>query len=146
MEAHRGYLPVARGKHCYALYKTRVKVCWGWINFVEDDPSPNPWNHRLAPMSEKGLKILVRESLISLFEGKTLNPCDCCLFGKNHRVSFHNLKWKENMLELTHSYVCSPMRSRFLYDDRYFVSFIDDVSHNNLVYILKAKSLVFQKC
>jgi len=70
LEAHRGYLPVARGKHCYALYKTRVKVCWGWINFVEDDPSPNPWNHRLALMSEKGLKILVRESLISLSKGK----------------------------------------------------------------------------
>jgi len=127
LEAHQGFFPVARGELCYTLYKTHVKVCCGKVNAIEDDASPNLWHHRLAHMSEKGLKILSKESLISLSEGKSLNPCDYCLFGKNYRVSFcKHLKRKENKLELLHSDVCSLIEVELLHGDRYFVTFIDD--------------------
>ena len=53
-----------------------MKVNGGQINGVEDDASPNLWHRRLVHMSEKGLKILAKKSLISLSEGKILNPCD----------------------------------------------------------------------
>jgi len=85
----KGSLLVAKGEICCMLYKTRVKVCGGQINAVEDNASPNLWHRKLAHMiSEKGLKILAKDSLISLSKVKTLNPCDYCLFGKHHRVSF----------------------------------------------------------
>jgi len=135
---------VARGEFCCTLYKTHGKVCGGQINAIEDDASPTLWQCRLAHMSEKGLKILAKEFVISLSEGKTLNPCDYCLFGKHHRVSFHkHLKRKENKLELVHSNVCGPTEVKALDSDRYFIIFINDASRKTWVYMLKAKSQVF---
>ena len=70
-------------------------------------------------MSEKGLKILAKESLISLSEDKILNPCDYCLLGEHHGVSFRkHLKRKENKLELIHYDVCVQLRwSRYMVID-----------------------------
>ena len=97
-------------------------------------------------MSEKGLKILAKESLISLCEGKFLNPYDYCLFVKHHRVSFCKLlKHKENKLELVHSDVSGPSEVGLLHHDGYFVTFIDDVPRKTWVYMLKAKIHAFQK-
>ena len=42
-------------------------------------------------MSEKGLQILAKKSLIPFAKGMSLNPCDFCFFGKQHRVSFNIL-------------------------------------------------------
>ncbi|MBN8138667.1 GAG-pre-integrase domain-containing protein, partial [Vibrio vulnificus] len=43
---------------------------------------------RLAHISEKGLQLLAKQSLIPQAKGDSLNPCDYCVFGKHHRVSF----------------------------------------------------------
>ena len=37
-------------------------------------------------MSEKELQILEKKSLIPFAKGTSLDPCDFCLFGKQHRV------------------------------------------------------------
>jgi len=128
------------------LYKPHAKVCGMQLNTIEDYAFPNHWHCGLAHMSENELKILAKESLISLSKGEILNPCDYCLFGKHHKVSFHkHLKRKENRLELMHSDLCDPIKVESSHGDRYFVTFIDDASHKTGVYMLKAKSQVFQK-
>ena len=111
LEAHQAFSLVVKGKLCYTLYTAHVMVCGRQINAVEDNASPNLWHCRLAHMSEKGLKIVVKESLNFLSEGKSLNPYYYCLFGNYHRVSFHkHLEWKENKLELIHSEFCGPTK------------------------------------
>ena len=51
-------------------------------------------------MSEKGLQILAKKSLIPFAKGTKLNPCDYCLFGKHHRVSFSSsAKRKTELLQ-----------------------------------------------
>jgi len=95
-------------------------------------------------INEKGLKILTKESPISLFEGKTLNPCKYYLFDKHHKASFHkHLKKKENNLELIYADVCGAIEAESLYGDRYLVTFINDTSLKPWVYMLKAKIQVF---
>ena len=89
----------------------------------------------------KRFKILAKEFLTSLSEGRPLNPCDYCLFSKHHRVSFcKHLKRKEIKLELIHFNVCGPIEVDSLHNDKYFVTFMDDASPKTWVYMLKAKS------
>jgi hypothetical protein len=79
---------VARGVVYLTLYKTQVKLIKDSLNMVENDAFPNLWHKRLAHLSEKGLQILSRKSLILSDKGNKLNPCDYFLFGEKHRVSF----------------------------------------------------------
>ena len=51
--------------------KTQVKVCRGQLNAVDDDTSPNLWHRRLAHMSEKGLQLLAKQSLILMGKAKS---------------------------------------------------------------------------
>uniref|UniRef100_A0A2N9J1S8 Integrase catalytic domain-containing protein n=1 Tax=Fagus sylvatica TaxID=28930 RepID=A0A2N9J1S8_FAGSY len=81
---------------------------------AQDDSMPDLWHRRLAHMSEKGLQILAKKSLIP--------------FAK----------------DLVYSDVCGPIEVESLGGNRYFVTFIDDVSRKAWVYVLKTKDQVFQ--
>ena len=74
------------------------------------------------------------------------NPYDYCIFGKHHRVSFQkNSNQKLEKLELMYSNVCESMEIDSLGGNKYFVSFIDDVSWKMWVYLkCTKKNQVFQ--
>ena len=136
---------VARGRLCCSLYNSQVKVCGGQLNAVDDDTSPDLWHKQLAHMSEKGLQILAKQSLILIAKEKSPNPCDYCLFGKLHRVSFQkNSTQKLEKLELVYSDVCGPIEIDSLGGNKYFVTFIDDASQKTWVYLLHPKGQIFQ--
>ena len=119
----------ARGKICCTLYKTQVKLCKDVFNAAQEDSSPNLWHRRLAHMSEKGLRILAKKSLIPFAKGTPPNPCDFCLFGKQHRVSFNIPSTrKPNVLDLVYSDVCGLIDVETLGGNNYFVTFIDNAS------------------
>uniref|UniRef100_A0A2N9GSR4 Integrase catalytic domain-containing protein n=1 Tax=Fagus sylvatica TaxID=28930 RepID=A0A2N9GSR4_FAGSY len=65
----KGSLVFARGKICCTLYKTQVKLCRDVVNAAQDDSTPDLWHRRLAHMSEKGLQILAKKSLIPFAKG-----------------------------------------------------------------------------
>ena len=96
-------------------------------------------------MSEKGLQILAKKSLIPFAKGIILKPCDYCLFGKQHRVSFCIPSTrKPNVLDLVYFDVCDPIDVESLGGNEYFVTFIDDASRKVWVYFLKTKDQVFE--
>ncbi|GKV34500.1 hypothetical protein SLEP1_g42871 [Rubroshorea leprosula] len=141
----KGSMVVAKGRACCSLYKTHMKMCGGQLNTVEDEASPNLWHKRLAHMSEKGLQLLAKQSLVPIAKGGHVNPCDVCRFGKQHRVSFQkNLTWKENKLDLVYSDVCGPLEVESFGGNKYFVTFIDDATRKTWVYLLQNKSQVFK--
>ena len=126
---NEGSLVFGRGKICCTLYKTQVKLCKDVISVAQEDSSPNLWHRRLAHMSEKGLQILAKKSLIPFAKGMSLNPCDFYLFGKQHRVSFNIPSTrKPNILDFVYSNVCGPTDVKTLGGNKYFVTFIDDAS------------------
>ena len=136
----KGSLVVARGKLCCSLYKTQAKVCRGQLNAVNDDTSPDLWHKRLAHISKKGLELLAKQSLIPMAKDKSSNPCDYCLFGKQHRVSFQkNSTRKLEKLELIYCDVCGSMGVDSLGGNKYFVTLIDDASRKTWVYLLHTK-------
>ena len=92
-------------------------------------------------MTEKGLKLLAGKSLIPVDKTVSLDPCDHCLVGKQHRASFKRKSTRrQGKLELVHSDVCGPIEVESLGGNRYFVTFIDDATRKTWVYMLKAKS------
>ena len=115
-------------------------MCGGQLNVVDDDTSPYLWHKRLAHMSEKGLQLLAKQSLIPMAKDKSSNPYDYCLFGKQHRVSFQkNSIRKLEKLKLVYSDVCRPIEVDSLGGNKYFVAFIDDASRKIWVYQLHTK-------
>ena len=64
--------------------------------------------------------------------------------GKQNRVSFKSYppSRKTELLELVHSDLCGPMKTKTLGDVLYFVTFIDDCSRKLWVYVLKTKDQV----
>jgi hypothetical protein len=48
-------------------------------------------------------------------------------------------------LDIIHSNICGPISSTSLSEYVYYVSFIDDFSRKTWIYVLKAKSEVFNK-
>ena len=120
-------------------------MCKDVVSATQEDSLPNLWHRQLAHMSEKGLQILAKKSHIPFAKGTSLNPCDFCLFGKQHRVSFNIPSTsKLNVLDLVYSDVCGPIDVETLGGNKYFVTFIDDASRKVWVYVLKTKDQVFE--
>ena len=104
-------------------------MCSGRLNAIDDDTSPDLWHKQLAHMSKKGLQLLAKQFLIPRAKDKPYNPCDYCLFGKQHKVSFQkNSTEKLEKLELVYYDVCRPMEVDSLGGNKYFVTFINDAS------------------
>ena len=139
----KGTVVVARREACCTLYKTLGKICKNGLN-VATDFSPSLWHRKLGYMSEKGLQILEKKKFISFSKGTLLNPCDYCLLGKQHRVSFSSKSAKKSeILELVYYDVCGPIEVEIISGYKYFVTFIDDTSRKTWVYLLKSKDQVF---
>jgi transposase InsO family protein len=85
------------------------------------------------------------KSHIPSTKDEVLDPCDYCLFGKKHQVSFSQTSEKKhNVLNLVYSNVCGPFEVESLGGNRYFLTFIDDVSRKVWVYFLRTKDQIFK--
>ncbi|GKA23616.1 retrovirus-related pol polyprotein from transposon TNT 1-94 [Tanacetum coccineum] len=106
-------LIVARGKRESKLYMTHPKISKSIVNAIDNDD-----------MTESGSQLFGQES-------QTRRAF-------KSRPSFRT----ENILDLVHSDVCGPMKTKTLGGCSYFVTFIDDHSRKVWVYTLKTKDQV----
>ena len=141
----RGSLIVARGERTSKLYMAHPKISRDSVNSLTNSDATDMWHKRLAHMSEKGMSILLKKDALSGVKNVHLKKCSHCMNGKQKRVSFHSHPphRKESILDLVHSDVCGPMKTRTLGGCLYFVTFIDDHSRKVWVYTLKSKDQVF---
>lgn len=140
----RGSLIVARGERSSKLYMTHPKISKESIHASIHCDMTDLWHKRLGHMSEKGMSLLLKKNVLTGVHDVNLKRCSHCLAGKQNRVSFksHPPSRKENILDLVHSDVCGPMKTRTLGGCLYFVTFIDDCSRKVWVYTLKTKDQV----
>ena len=91
-------------------------------------------------MSQKRLQILSQQGFLGKAPVTTLDFCQMCVLGKQHRMSFlkgtHNVK---ACLEYTHADLWGPAKVNTFGENRYFLSIIDDFSRKVWVYLLKSK-------
>ena len=119
---------MARGNKCCGLYWTMVSSCVDMVNTIERDNSSTLWHKRLSHISEKGLNVLAKNKFLSNFKSVKLEKCEYCLAGKQNRVFFKSYppSRQTELLELVHSDLCGPMKTKTLGSAIYFVTFIDD--------------------
>ena len=135
---------MAHGNKRRGIYWTTASACFDMVNAVESDSSSTLWHKRLSHISEKGLNVLAKKKLLSNFQSAKLEKCEHCLAGKQNRVSFKSYppSRKTELLELVHSDLCGPMKTKTLGGALYFVTFIDDCSRKRWFYVLNTKDQV----
>ena len=105
------------------------------------------WHNRYGHLNEKDLKKLISKDMVkgvSLDSFAKMPFCEICVLGKQSATPFPqvSLTKSDKLLELVHSDVCGPMRTRSIGGAVSFVTFIDDKSRYVDVFFLKAKSEV----
>jgi transposase InsO family protein len=119
------------------LYHVHAKLSAACVNALKKEDACALWHKRLGHMSEKGVTVLVKKNLL---KGVHIKKCSYFLAEKQHRVAFKSQAphKKPEVLDLVHSNVCK-MSMRSTGGAKYFVTFIDDFSRKDWVYVLKTK-------
>ncbi|KAK9113082.1 hypothetical protein Scep_020601 [Stephania cephalantha] len=134
----KGILTVAKGELVGNLYRLIGETMFGEAAVANTKPdSAMLWHKRLGHMGERGLQVLSKRNLLPHLKSVSLDFCEDCVFGKQHRVAFSLSTCKsKNFLDLIHAliHVKHPIS---LGGCSYFVSFIDDFSRKVWVYFEK---------
>ena len=107
------------------------------------------WHRRMGHINFDNLvKISNLEAVRNLPKiTKPSNPiCRHCQLGKQTRVRFKTKEYSTSKpLELVHSVLCGPRRTKSLQGESYFMLFIDDFTTMAWVFFFKEKSEAFNK-
>ena len=108
------------------VYWTTTSTSVDMVNAIESDSSSTLWHKRLSHISEKGFNVLAKKKLLSNFQSSKLEQCEHCLAGKQNRASFKFFpsSRKIELLELVHSNLCGPMKTKTLGGALYFVTLL----------------------
>ena len=104
------------------------------------------WHCRLGHISEKRMKKLHEDGLLSSFDFESYETCEAYLLGKMTKTPFTGFPERaSDLLELIHTDVCGPMSSTARGGFQYFIIFTDDLSRYGYVYLMRYKSETFEK-
>ncbi|UYV77314.1 hypothetical protein LAZ67_15000474 [Cordylochernes scorpioides] len=106
------------------------------------------WHSRFGHLNLQDLKKLKMQNIVyglPIFDVKNFT-CEVCLKGKQTRLPFQKESFTKTRepLELVHSDICGPMRTKSLGGALYFSTFIDDFSGFIFTFIMKSRSEVFK--
>jgi transposase InsO family protein len=112
-----------------------------------NDLSPTyMWHCRLGHISEKRMKKLHSDGLLTLFDFESYETCEACLLGKMTKTPFIGFPERaSDLLELIHTDVCGQMSTTARGGFQYFITFIDDLSRYSYIYLMNHKSKTFEK-
>ncbi|GKD13150.1 retrotransposon protein, putative, ty1-copia subclass [Tanacetum coccineum] len=103
------------------------------------------WRCRLAHISKKRIEKLKQEWLLKSTDDESVDQCVSCLSGKMTRKSFPRRPERAtDLLEIIHTDVCGLLRHVSRQGASYFITFTNDYSRYDYVYLLKHKHKVFE--
>src|SRR5215475_1568408 len=110
----------------------------------------NLWHRRLGHIGKLSLRRMARNrSVIGLPDNIYPDEnfiCDDCMANKATIQPFEQRRKRASgALDLVHSDICGPMRTRTSGGRRFFITFIDDYSRKAFVYFLSAKNEALAK-
>ncbi|GAV71062.1 gag_pre-integrs domain-containing protein [Cephalotus follicularis] len=95
----------------------------------KDADTTRLWHMRLGHISERGLQILSKTSLLAGVKSGKPDFCEHCVYGKQCRVKFSTAIHKTNgVLDYIHSDLWGPSSQVSLGGSRYIMTLIDDYS------------------
>ena len=140
------FAPIVNGLFVLSLDDSPV------YNISAKRPRPNDlsptymWHCRLDHISEKRMKKLHSDGLLTSFDFESYETCEACLLGKMTKAPFTGFPERAiDLLEFIHTDVCGPMSMIARGGFQYFITFTDDFSRYGYVYLMKHKSETFKK-
>ena len=104
------------------------------------------WHCRLGHINENRISKLHKNGYFDKFDFESNEECEPSLIDKMTKSPFIGQGERATKrLELIHSDVCDPMRTMARCGFYYFITFTDDFSRYEYVYLLKNKSESFEK-
>ena len=94
------------------------------------------WHAKLGHIGQNRLKRLAKAGLLGSINKINLPVCEQCLTRKATRLLFGKAKRACFPLELIHSDIYGPMNVRARHGAQYFITFIDDLTRFNHVYLI----------
>ena len=92
------------------------------------------------------MKKLHKDGLLESLDYESFDACEPCLMGKMTKTPFSGtMERATDLLEIIHSDVCDPMSVDARGEYRYFLTFIDDLSRYEYIYLMKHKYETFEK-
>ena len=89
MEAHQRVSNHCKFQKRISLYVMHVMVFSREVNVANKNVSIELWHKKRGYMSQKGLDVIARKSILPETTCMHLETCIDFLVGKQHRVSFH---------------------------------------------------------
>ena len=92
------------------------------------------------------MKKLHDDGLLESLDYESLDACEPCLLGKMTKTPFSGtMERATDLLEIIHTDVCGPMSVDARGKYRYFLTFTNDLSRYEYIYLMKHKSETFEK-
>ncbi|KAL0318249.1 UNVERIFIED_CONTAM: Retrovirus-related Pol polyprotein from transposon TNT 1-94 [Sesamum calycinum] len=102
------------------------------------------WHARLGQISQDRMKRLVDLKSLEIDNLNNLPACESCLKGKMTKKPFiGQSKLANGLLDLIHIVVCGPLNTQARGGFSYFITFTDDHSRFDYVYLMRYKSEAF---
>jgi hypothetical protein len=127
----------------YVLNEIGKEIC-----FLGKDDESWLWHRRMGHINFDNLvKISRKEAVREIPEiSKPTNTlCKHCLQGKQTRTKFKSKEYSTTKpLEIVHTYLVGPTRTKGLNGEQYFMLLVDDYTRMTVVFFLKKKSEAFE--
>ena len=103
------------------------------------------WHCRLGRANEKRISRLHKDGILGSFDLESFDTCESCLRGKMTKSSFSKQGERaSDLLGLIHTDVCGPLSTSARDGYSYFITFTDDFSRYDYVYLMRHKSETFE--
>ena len=113
---------------------------------VDNDSATYLWHCRLGHISVKLMKKLHKDGHLESLDYESFDACKPCLMGKMTKTPFSGtMERASDLLEIIHTDVCDPMSVDARGGYRYLLTFTDDLSRYEYIYLMKHKFETFEK-
>ena len=113
---------------------------------LNNDSATYLWHCRLGHIGVKRMKKLHANGFLESLDYESVDACEPCLMGKMTKTPFsRTMEWATDLLEIIHTDVCGPMNVEARGGYRYFLTFTDDLSRYEYIYLMKHNSETFEK-
>ncbi|RVW98877.1 Retrovirus-related Pol polyprotein from transposon TNT 1-94 [Vitis vinifera] len=97
------------------------------------------WHRRLGHISRERIERLVKEGILQNLDFTDFHVCVDCIKGKQTKHTKKGATSNE-LLEIIHTDICGPLSVPCFTGEKYFITFIDDLSRYGYVYLMHEKS------
>ena len=132
------------------LYKLNIKATngnetlhssdYGIKQKLINENSSMLWHKRLGHISNQRIQRLVSEGILDPLDFSDFQVCIECIKGKQTNMRKKDVNRCSDVLELIHTDICGPFPKASWNRQQYFITFIDDYSHYDYLYLIHEKS------